>query len=84
MAVADTLAEAYARAFACDPVSAFGGVVAANRSIGAAAADAITEIFVEVVIAPGVDEDARAVFAEEAQYPRAGDGRRCPKPPRPG
>ena len=65
VAVSDTLAEAYARAFACDPVSAFGGVVAANRGIDAAAARAITEIFVEVVIAPGIDEDALAVFAKK-------------------
>ena len=64
-AVADTLAAAYARARACDPVSAFGGVVAANRVIDAAAATAITEIFVEVVIAPGIEEDARAVFAKK-------------------
>ncbi len=63
VAVGDTLAGAYARAFAGDPVSAFGGVVAANRSIDAEAARAITDIFVEVVIAPGIDEDARAVFA---------------------
>ena len=65
VAVSDTLAEAYALAFACDPVSAFGGVVAANRAIDAAAVNAITEIFVEVVIAPGIDEDALAVFAEK-------------------
>ena len=65
VAVSDTLAEAYARAFACDPVSAFGGVVAANRGIDAAAAGAITEIFVEVVIAPSIDEDALAVFAKK-------------------
>ena len=64
-AVADTLAEAYARAFACDPVSAFGGVVAANRRIDEAAARAITEIFVEVAIAPHIDEAARAIFAEK-------------------
>ena len=65
VAVSDTLAQAYARAFACDPVSAFGGVVAANRGIDAAAAGAITEIFVEVVIAPGIDEDALAVLAKK-------------------
>ena len=62
-ALAETLADAYARALACDPVSAFGGVVAANRTIDAAAARAIAGIFVEVVIAPGIDEAARAVFA---------------------
>ncbi len=64
-AVADTLAAAHARALACDPVSAFGGVVAANRTVDAAAAAAISAIFVEVVIAPAVDEGARAVFAEK-------------------
>ena len=64
-AVADTLAEAYARAFACDPVSAFGGVVAANRRIDEAAARAITGIFVEVAIAPHIDEAARTIFAEK-------------------
>ena len=64
-AVADTLAEAHARAFACDPVSAFGGVVAANRRIDEATARAITGIFVEVVIAPHIDEAARAIFAEK-------------------
>ncbi len=64
-ALGASLAEAYARALACDPVSAFGGVVAANRTIDEAAASAITGIFVEVVIAPGIDEAARAVFAEK-------------------
>ena len=64
-AVADTLAEAYARALACDPVSAFGGVIAANRKIDEATARAITEIFVEAAIAPEIDEAARAVFAEK-------------------
>ena len=64
-AVADTLAAAYASARACDPVSAFGGVVAANRTIDATAAAAMTEIFVEVIVAPGIDEEARAVFAKK-------------------
>ncbi|MBL8551745.1 MAG: bifunctional phosphoribosylaminoimidazolecarboxamide formyltransferase/IMP cyclohydrolase [Hyphomonadaceae bacterium] len=55
--------EAYEHAFACDPVSAFGGVVALNRKLDARAAEAITRIFTEVVIAPDADEDAIAVFA---------------------
>ena len=63
-ALGDTLADAYAKALACDSVSAFGGVVAANRTIDEAAARAIAGIFVEVVIAPGIDSAARAVFAE--------------------
>jgi phosphoribosylaminoimidazolecarboxamide formyltransferase/IMP cyclohydrolase len=63
VATAPTLAEAYARALACDPVSAFGGIVAANRTLDAATAQAITGLFAEVVIAPAVDDAARAVFA---------------------
>jgi phosphoribosylaminoimidazolecarboxamide formyltransferase/IMP cyclohydrolase len=50
---ADPLAEAHARALACDPVSAFGGVVAANRPVTAALAAQVSEIFTEVVAAPG-------------------------------
>ena len=58
-----TLADAYAAALACDPVSAFGGIVAANRLLDEATAQAMTAIFTEVVIAPGADDAARAVFA---------------------
>ncbi|MCQ3965774.1 bifunctional phosphoribosylaminoimidazolecarboxamide formyltransferase/IMP cyclohydrolase, partial [Klebsiella pneumoniae] len=57
------LTEAYRRALECDPVSAFGGVIAVNRPRTAADAEKIVEIFTEVVIAPGADEGARAVFA---------------------
>jgi phosphoribosylaminoimidazolecarboxamide formyltransferase/IMP cyclohydrolase len=63
VAIAETLAEAYRRAQACDPVSAFGGIVALNRTIDGETATLITEIFTEVVIAPDADADARAVFA---------------------
>src|SRR5690606_13953048 len=63
VAVGSTLADAYARALACDPVSAFGGIVAANRTLDRAAAEAITHIFAEVVIAPDADEEALEVFA---------------------
>lgn len=63
VAVGATLADAYSRAFDCDRTSAFGGIVALNRPLDRATAEAITEIFTEVVIAPGADEDARAVFA---------------------
>jgi phosphoribosylaminoimidazolecarboxamide formyltransferase/IMP cyclohydrolase len=63
VAVGATLAQAYARAHDCDRVSAFGGIVALNRPLDAETARAITEIFTEVVIAPGADDAARAVFA---------------------
>jgi phosphoribosylaminoimidazolecarboxamide formyltransferase / IMP cyclohydrolase len=57
------LVEAYQRALACDPVSAFGGIVAANQTLDAAAAKAITEIFTEVIIAPDATEEAIAIVA---------------------
>ena len=53
-----TLLEAYAKALACDPVSAFGGIVAVNRRLDAATADEIAKLFVEVAIAPDADDDA--------------------------
>ncbi len=58
-----TLAEAYARAHDCDRTSAFGGIVALNGPLDLATAQAITEIFTEVVIAPGANADAIAHFA---------------------
>jgi len=58
-----TLAEAFARARACDPVSAFGGIVALNRTVDAAAARELTDLFLECVIAPGYDAEARALLA---------------------
>jgi len=61
-AVGETALEAYAAAHACDPVSAFGGVVAFNREIDEETAQSVTQIFTEVVIAPAVSEGARSVF----------------------
>ena len=58
----DPVASAHARAHACDPVSAFGGVIAANRSITREAALSIKDIFTEVVVAPGFDADALEVL----------------------
>jgi phosphoribosylaminoimidazolecarboxamide formyltransferase/IMP cyclohydrolase len=57
-----TAEEAYRKALACDPVSAFGGIVAFNRSVDEAAARAITEIFVEVIIAPDYEPAALEVL----------------------
>ncbi|MEM6305692.1 MAG: bifunctional phosphoribosylaminoimidazolecarboxamide formyltransferase/IMP cyclohydrolase [Pseudomonadota bacterium] len=58
-----TLAEAFSRAFDCDRTSAFGGIIALNQPLDGPTAEAIAEIFTEVVIAPGADDAARAVFA---------------------
>ena len=57
-----TLADAYRKALACDPVSAFGGIVALNRTLDAEAARAITEIFTEVIIAPDATDEAIAII----------------------
>jgi phosphoribosylaminoimidazolecarboxamide formyltransferase / IMP cyclohydrolase len=58
VAEAETLAEAYELALRCDPVSAFGGIVALNRKLDSEAAARITKIFTEVIIAPGADDVA--------------------------
>ncbi|MEO5612356.1 MAG: bifunctional phosphoribosylaminoimidazolecarboxamide formyltransferase/IMP cyclohydrolase [Sphingomicrobium sp.] len=65
VASAATLADAWAQALACDSVSAFGGIVAANRPLDVATAEAIAQIFTEVVVAPDADADARAIFARK-------------------
>ena len=58
VALADDITGAYTRANACDPVSAFGGIVAVNRPMPRAAAELLAEVFTEVVVAPGYDEGA--------------------------
>jgi len=58
-----TLLDAYLKALACDPVSAFGGVLAFNRVVDAATAEDVAKLFVECIAAPGFDEKAKAVFA---------------------
>ena len=63
VAIGGSSREAWNKALACDPVSAFGGVVALNRTLDLATAEAIGRLFVEVVIAPGVDPDAAARLA---------------------
>ncbi len=65
VALGGDLREAYVRALQCDPVSAFGGIVAVNRRLDAAAAAEIVKIFTEVVIAPEADDDAIALFASK-------------------
>jgi phosphoribosylaminoimidazolecarboxamide formyltransferase/IMP cyclohydrolase len=63
VALAATAAEAYRKAFKTDPTSAFGGIIAFNVAIDKSTAEAVAGQFAEVIIAPGVSEDARAVFA---------------------
>ena len=65
VATRGSLIDAWREALACDSVSAFGGIVATNRPLDAATAEAITQIFTEVVVAPDADDDAKAVFAKK-------------------
>ena len=62
-AVGESLGEAYRKAFASDPTSAYGGIVALSRVVDGELAREIAEIFTEVLIAPGFDEEAREVFS---------------------
>ncbi|MGH9134611.1 MAG: bifunctional phosphoribosylaminoimidazolecarboxamide formyltransferase/IMP cyclohydrolase, partial [Ilumatobacteraceae bacterium] len=64
VALGDDVADAYVKANACDPVSAFGGIVAVNRRVTSAMASALAPVFTEVVVAPGYDDGALAVLAE--------------------
>jgi len=65
VAVGDTFIDAYKAALACDPVSAFGGIVALNGRLDKQTATAILKVFTEVVIAPSADDDAIALFAKK-------------------
>jgi phosphoribosylaminoimidazolecarboxamide formyltransferase / IMP cyclohydrolase len=65
VASAKTLAEAWDRALRCDPVSAFGGIVAVNRVLDEPTAEKIASILTEVIIAPDADEAAKAVLARK-------------------
>ncbi len=63
VAEAATIKEAYLKALACDPVSAFGGIVALNKTLDEEAAEEIVKIFTEVIIAPDATEGAQAIVA---------------------
>jgi phosphoribosylaminoimidazolecarboxamide formyltransferase/IMP cyclohydrolase len=65
VAVAGSLLDAYVRANACDPVSAFGGIVALNERVTAAVAEALVPVFTEVVVAPSYEPAALEVFAQK-------------------
>jgi phosphoribosylaminoimidazolecarboxamide formyltransferase / IMP cyclohydrolase len=63
----DSLAEAYARAFECDPVSAYGGVLGFNRPLDAETARRVSQTFIEAIAAPGYDTEALSVLATRKQ-----------------
>ena len=63
IAVGDDVAQAHRRAHDCDPVSAFGGVIATNRPVTRALAEQVAEVFTEVVVAPDYEREALAVLA---------------------
>jgi phosphoribosylaminoimidazolecarboxamide formyltransferase/IMP cyclohydrolase len=65
VAVADTLLAAYQLAFGTDPTSAFGGIIAFNRFLDGAAAEAVIKQFVEVIIAPGLTSEAKQILARK-------------------
>jgi len=65
IAIAGDIASAYRAAHACDPVSAFGGVVAANHTVSVAMATALSSVFTEVVIAPGYEEGAIEILSSK-------------------
>ena len=83
VATRGSLIDAWHEALACDSVSAFGGIVATNRSLDAATAEAITQIFTEVVVAPDADDDAKAIFARKKNLRLLLTGE-LPDPRRPG
>jgi phosphoribosylaminoimidazolecarboxamide formyltransferase/IMP cyclohydrolase len=61
----ETLAAAYARAYECDPRSAFGGIVGVNRPLDGTTATAIARTFLEAVICPAIDDDAREILSRK-------------------
>ncbi|HEX7975191.1 MAG TPA: bifunctional phosphoribosylaminoimidazolecarboxamide formyltransferase/IMP cyclohydrolase, partial [Anaerolineales bacterium] len=65
IASAGRLAEAYRAAFDCDPVSAFGGVIASNRAFDGETAEALRDLFVECIIAPDFEAEARSLLAKK-------------------
>jgi phosphoribosylaminoimidazolecarboxamide formyltransferase/IMP cyclohydrolase len=81
-ALGESVQEAYERAFACDPTSAYGGVIALNRKVDLACAQALSKQFIEVLLAPGFDADSLEVLTEKKNvrllelpnWPERGEG----------
>lgn len=82
VAIGASLVESYVKALACDPVSAFGGIIALNRKLDAATAHEITALFTEVIVAPYADDEAMNIIARKknlrllltGDHPLTGDG----------
>jgi len=83
VAIADDFLTAYQNALACDPVSAFGGVIALNGPLDAKTAGAITKVFTEVIIAPSITDEAMAVLVKVTNL-RILSTNGLPDPSRPG
>jgi phosphoribosylaminoimidazolecarboxamide formyltransferase/IMP cyclohydrolase len=66
VATGSSLLDAYKRALACDPVSAYGGIIALNQTLDAETAEEIIKLFTEVIIAPNVTDEAKAIVARKA------------------
>ncbi|WP_241251788.1 bifunctional phosphoribosylaminoimidazolecarboxamide formyltransferase/IMP cyclohydrolase [Candidatus Protofrankia californiensis] len=79
LAIGRDIADAHRKAHACDPVSAFGGVIATNRPVSLALAEQIAEIFTEVVVAPGYADSAVEILARKPSIRLL----ECPLPPHP-
>ncbi|MGW8969810.1 bifunctional phosphoribosylaminoimidazolecarboxamide formyltransferase/IMP cyclohydrolase [Streptomyces platensis] len=77
IAVAADVAEAHRNAHACDPLSAFGGVIAVNRPVSVAMAEQVAEIFTEVIVAPGYEDGAVEILARKKNIRVL----RCPEAP---
>ncbi|MGL5861893.1 MAG: bifunctional phosphoribosylaminoimidazolecarboxamide formyltransferase/IMP cyclohydrolase [Phycicoccus sp.] len=80
IAVGEDIADAYGKAHACDPVSAFGGIIASNRPVTAAMAEAVADVFTEVVVAPSYEADAVAILTAKKNLRLL----ECPSPARGG
>ncbi|MEU5207982.1 bifunctional phosphoribosylaminoimidazolecarboxamide formyltransferase/IMP cyclohydrolase [Streptomyces sp. NPDC020742] len=77
VAVGADVAEAHRKAHACDPLSAFGGVIAVNRPVSVAMAEQVAEIFTEVIVAPGYEDGAVEILARKKNIRVL----RCPEAP---
>jgi phosphoribosylaminoimidazolecarboxamide formyltransferase/IMP cyclohydrolase len=83
VAEGESLPAAYARALACDPVSAFGGIIAVNRELDAETAEQIAKLFAEVIVAPAISDAALAVLASKKNLRVLATGQ-LPDPAAPG
>lgn len=65
IAIADSIEQSFEKALACDPVSAFGGIMAFNRTITKSLAEMISKMFVEVIVAPEISDEAKTIFSSK-------------------